>query len=131
MKLVFICSVLAVALARPQTLDEALAAHQAALDRVLASQGRAPGSIVSRVSHVSHAQALAAHTAAEEALKATAVQEASKEAARIAAAPARSVVSDTGNIGPSGIVGASGNIGPSGLCGPSGCVAFGFNAFGR
>merc|ERR1739842_277676 len=107
--------------------DEALAAHQAALDRLLALQGRPVGSIVSRVSEDTHAQALAAHAAAEEALKAKTIE----EAARIAAAPARSDVSDTGNIGPSGVVGASGNIGPSGLCGPSGCVQFGFNAFGR
>jgi hypothetical protein len=89
MKLVIICSVLAVALARPQSQDEALAAHQAALDRVLALQGRPVGSIVSRVSQDTHAQALAAHAAAEEALKAKTIEEASKEAARIAAAPAR------------------------------------------
>merc|ERR1712226_585070 len=90
----------------------------------------------------SHSEALAAHQAAENAVRAAAGQAPqafSHEAALAAHAAAEQqvaalalihpanpgVVSDTGSIGASGIVGSSGNIGPSGLCGPSGCVAFG------
>merc|ERR1712018_65038 len=90
----------------------------------------------------SHAEALAAHQAAENAVRAAAGQAPqafSHEAALAAHAAAEQqvaalallhpanpgVVSDTGSIGASGIVGSSGNIGSSGLCGPSGCVAFG------
>ena len=56
-------------------------------------------------------QALAAHAAAEAAVRALQAQ-------------GPGVVGVSDNIGASGIVGASGNIGPSGLCGPSGCIAF-------
>merc|ERR1712180_408096 len=89
-----------------------------------------------------HAEALAAHQAAENAVRAAAGQapqafshgaalaahaEAERQVAALALLhPANpGVVGDTGAIGASGIVGSSGNIGPSGLCGPSGCVAFG------
>ena len=123
MKLVVLSSVLAFAMAFPQSLEQiqhdlsqplvpqvpGLAEHQAALDQVLALQGRVPGSNL-------HSLAEARHLQAEQALLALQAQQA-------ATAPAASV-SLTGSIGPSGIVGASGNIGPSGLCGPSGCVAF-------
>merc|ERR1711942_637930 len=56
-------------------------------------------------------QALAAHAAAEAAVRAQQAQ-------------GPGTVGASGNIGASGIVGASGNIGPSGLCGPTGCIAF-------
>merc|ERR1712210_145417 len=101
------------AIARPQAVLDALAAHQAAVDKILIAQGRAPGSIGG-----AHEVAILRHQQAEAELIALA------EAAKAATSPARSVVSDTGVIGPSGIVGSFGNIGPSGLCGPSGCIAF-------
>ena len=125
MKFVVICSVLAMAVARPQNIPQVpgIAEHQAALDRVLAAQGRDPAQIAAfRPFAGSHAAALAQHAQAEAAVKALAEQEAAVAATFQGT---QSVVSDTGSIGPSGIVGASGNIGPSGLCGPSGCVAFG------
>jgi len=56
-------------------------------------------------------EALAAHAAAEAAVRAQQAQ-------------GPGTVGASGNIGASGIVGASGNIGPSGLCGPTGCIAF-------
>ena len=62
--------------------------------------------------YISSLKALAAHAAAEAAVRAQQAQ-------------GPGLVGPSGNIGPSGQVGASGNIGPSGLCGPSGCVAFG------
>ena len=76
--------------------------------------------------------ALAAHAAAEDAIRAkigapslALVAHAAAEAAvRAQQAQGPGVVGPSGNIGASGIVGPSGNIGPSGLCGPSGCVAF-------
>merc|ERR1712203_770083 len=99
---------LASAAPRPQSHEEALAAHQAAENAVRAAAGQAPQAF-------SHEAALAAHAAAEQ-----------QVAALVLLHPANpGVVSDTGSIGASGIVGSSGNIGPSGLCGPSGCVAFG------
>ena len=92
---------------------------------------------------LTHQEALAAHAAAENAVRAAAGQQpqtfSHDEALRAHAAAEANVraqaalfppnpnpvVGPSGNIGPSGIVGSSGNIGPSGLCGPSGCVAFG------
>ena len=58
-------------------------------------------------------------------LKALAAHAAAEAAVRAQQAQGPGLVGPSGNIGPSGQVGASGNIGPSGLCGPSGCVAFG------
>lgn len=76
-----------------------LAEHQAALDQVLALQGRVPGSPV-------HALAEARHAQAEAQLVALQQQQAASNTAFV------------------GVVGPSGNIGPSGLVGPSGSIAF-------
>ena len=116
-----ISALMALAHARPQTIDQiqfnlnqplvpnvpGIAEHQAAVDALLALQGRQPGSNL-------HDAAVARLQQAEAELIALQQQQATAPAAPAA----------TGVIGPSGIVGASGNIGPSGLCGPSGCVAF-------
>ena len=90
-----------------------LAEHTAAVNQLLALQGRTPGSPTHSAAEARHAQAEAALVALQE-------QQAATNAANNVGS-----VGASGNIGPSGIVGASGNIGPSGLCGPSGCVAFG------
>jgi len=115
MKLVVFSCLLAfaVALPFPQSIEQihhdlsqplvpqvpGLAAHQAALDQVLAAQGRLPGSNL-------HSLAEARHLQAEAALLAIQQQQASNNAAFV------------------GVVGPSGNIGPSGLVGPSGAIAF-------
>merc|ERR1712179_104402 len=72
---------------------------------------------------------LSAHAAAEAAVRAQqqkdpglAAHAAAEAAVRAKQAQFPGTVGASGNIGPSGIVGASGNIGPSGLCGPTGCI---------
>lgn len=116
MKLIVISALVAMAYARPQSIEQiqhdlvqpiipnvpGIAEHQAAVDALLALQGRNPGSNL-------HDAAVARQQQAEAALIALQQQQAAQ-----ATAPAASV----------GLVGPSGNIGPSGLCGPSGCVAF-------
>ena len=116
MKLIVISALVALAYARPQSIEQiqhdlvqpiipnvpGIAEHQAAVDALLALQGRNPGSNL-------HDAAVARQQQAEAALIALQKQQATQ-----ATAPAASV----------GLVGPSGNIGPSGLCGPSGCVAF-------
>ena len=111
MKLVIFSCLVAFTVALPQFIG--IAEHQAAIDRLLALQGRVPGSNI-------QAGALGRHAQAEAALLALQEQQAATNLANADV----NVVGATGVIGPSGIVGASGNIGPSGICGPSGCVAF-------
>ena len=115
MKLIVISALVTMAYARPQSIEQiqhdliqplvpnvpGITEHQAAVDALLALQGRNPGSNL-------HDAAVARQQQAEAALIALQQQQAQ------ATAPAASV----------GLVGPSGNIGPSGLCGPSGCVAF-------
>ena len=85
MKLVVICAVMSMAIARPQADLDALAAHQAAVDKILIAQGRAPGSIGG-----AHEVAILRHQQAEAELIALA----EAEAAKAATSPARSVKID-------------------------------------
>ena len=85
MKLVVICAVVSMAIARPQADLDALAAHQAAVDKILIAQGRAPGSIGG-----AHEVAILRHQQAEAELIALA----EAEAAKAATSPARSVKID-------------------------------------
>jgi len=86
MKLVVICIAMSMAIARPQAFVlDPLAAHQAAVDKVLAAQGRAPGSIGG-----AHEVAILRHQQAEAELIALA----EAEAAKAASSPARSVKID-------------------------------------
>jgi len=74
---------MSMAIARPQAFVlDPLAAHQAAVDKVLAAQGRAPGSIGG-----AHEVAILRHQQAEAELIALA----EAEAAKAASSPARSV----------------------------------------
>ena len=76
---------MSMAIARPQAFVlDPLAAHQAAVDKILITQGSAPGSIVS------HEVAILRHQQAEAELKALA----EAEAAKAASSPVRSVKID-------------------------------------
>ena len=91
MKLVVICTVMSLAIARPQAfvLDplaaQQAAAHQAAVDEILIAQGRAPGSIGG-----AHEVAILRLQQAEAELKYLA----EAEAAKAASSPVRSVKID-------------------------------------
>ena len=76
MKLVVICIVMSMAIARPQAFVlDPLAAHQAAVDKILIAQGRAPGSIGG-----AHEVAILRHTQAEAELVALQEAQAAKAA---------------------------------------------------